>query len=78
MNLTRAQRKALKAVYDRGPLIARDTMLVSPARGLDYPHEPLTYREFRRHIRPYFGGDCILVPWQGMWLGIERDGYTHS
>lgn len=21
---------------------------------------------------------CIMVPWCGMWLGIEKDGYTHS
>ena len=29
------------------------------------------------------GGDCIMVPvtgetGMGMWLGIERDGHTHS
>jgi hypothetical protein len=22
--------------------------------------------------------DCVMVPWCGMWIGIERDGYTHS
>lgn len=21
---------------------------------------------------------CIMVPWCGMWLGVEPDGYTHS
>lgn len=35
-----------------------------------------TYRAFRRRIIP--GPDCILLPWCGMWLGIEKDGYTHS
>jgi hypothetical protein len=37
---------------------------------------PLTYREFRATVQP--GWDCIMVPWAGMWLGIESDGYTHS
>lgn len=36
----------------------------------------LTYRDFRRTVLP--GAGCILVPWCGMYLGIEPDGYTHS
>jgi hypothetical protein len=41
--------------------------------------QDLTYRQFRKTVQPYFGGDpCVLVPWCGMWLGIEHDGYTHS
>jgi len=36
----------------------------------------LTYLAFRRTVRQ--GYDCIMVPWSGMCLGIERDGYTHS
>jgi len=36
----------------------------------------LTYRQFRRTVEPSF--DCVIVPWCGMWLGIEADGYTHS
>lgn len=28
---------------------------------------------------PYIGGDgAILVPWCGVWLGIEPDGYAHT
>lgn len=78
ITLTKPQRKALKAVYDRGPLIRRETFFVTPATGLDYPHEPASYREFRRAVRPMFFDKCVLIPWQGMWLGIEPDGYTHS
>jgi hypothetical protein len=37
---------------------------------------PLTYREFRKTVTPGLG--YIMVPWAGMWLGIEPDGYTHS
>jgi len=21
---------------------------------------------------------CVMLPWCGMWLGIEPDGHTHS
>ena len=31
---------------------------------------------FRRKACP--GPDCIMIPFAGMWLGIEADGYTHS
>jgi len=66
MYITKAQRHALKRVYDR-------------------PHEyknqyagnkQQSYRKFRSTIQP--GCDCIMVHWCGMWLGIEKDGYTHS
>ena len=35
-----------------------------------------TYRQFRATVQP--GPGCVMVKWCGMWLGIERDGYTHS
>lgn len=38
----------------------------------------IQYRRFRKTVQPFFGGDCVMVPWAGMWLGIEKDGYTHS
>ena len=37
---------------------------------------PATYLQFRRTVQ--YGYDCIMLPWAGMWLGIETDGYTHS
>lgn len=36
----------------------------------------VSYRELRRKVVP--GHGYILVPFAGMWLGIEPDGYTHS
>ena len=39
-------------------------------------NQGLTYREFRRTVQQGF--DCLMVPWSGMWLGIETDGHTHS
>lgn len=38
--------------------------------------KPETYREFRETVR--LGFDCVMVPFAGMWLGIETDGHTHS
>jgi len=35
-----------------------------------------TYLQFRRTVQTSYG--CVMVPWCGMWLGIEPDGYTHS
>lgn len=35
-----------------------------------------SYLKFRRTVQQ--GWNCIMVPFAGMWLGIEHDGYTHS
>lgn len=56
MKLTKAQRQALKKVFDRT--------------------QGGSYLTFRRTVEPGWG--CIMVPFAGMWLGIEPDGYTHS
>jgi hypothetical protein len=35
------------------------------------------YLKFRRTaVQSHMG--CMMLPWKGMWLGIEPDGYTHS
>ena len=39
----------------------------------------IVYRELRKAVRPTFGCDgAIALPWAGMWLCIERDGYCHT
>lgn len=39
--------------------------------------EGQTWEEFTVKVVPEFGsGGCIMVPWCGMWLGIETDGHT--
>ncbi len=35
-----------------------------------------SYLALRRTVGQ--GYDCVMVPWCGMWLGIEADGHTHS
>jgi hypothetical protein len=38
-----------------------------------------SYRRFRKLVQPTIGCDgAVAVPWNGMWLCIETDGYTHS
>lgn len=69
--LNRAQRLALKRIFDRTPIYF-------PQLGSCAPPRQMTYREWRRNVQPAFGGDCVMVFWSGMWLGIEKDGYVHS
>jgi hypothetical protein len=47
-------------------------------RILDWDAATISYREFRRKVRPMVADTCVMVPWCGMWVGIEADGYTHS
>lgn len=61
---TKAQQRALKALYDRHqPRPVNDI--------------PISYLAFRRTAYQAFG-DCLMVYWCGMFIGIESDGYTHS
>ena len=67
--LTRPQREALKKVYHRAVI----AYSMGPMRHGTYF---MNYRAFRRTVQP--GPGCVMVPFAGMWLGIEPDGYTHS
>lgn len=37
-----------------------------------------SYLAFRRQAILDTMMDCVMVQWNGMWLGIEKDGYTHT
>lgn len=84
MLLTKQQRAALKAVFDRQPLYRHFIGIMGEVfehlplnTQMEYKGQrPATYRQFRRTVR--IGSGCIMVPWCGMWLGIEPDGHTHS
>jgi hypothetical protein len=73
--LTKPQRASLKRVYDRHIV---EGSLPKPAPGKATGFYCPTYREFRRTVQPYIGGDCVLVKVPGMWIGIERDGHSHT
>lgn len=62
MLLTKQQRAAMKRVWLRAASGDKD--------------KGISYRAFRRRAVCSFG--CVMVPFAGMWLGIEPDGYTHS
>jgi len=77
---TRAQRVALKRIYDRDTCYASASYgnMFSVTCNMQYAmgFQPLTYRQFRKRVQA--GYDCLMLHWCGMWLGIEPDGYTHS
>ncbi len=81
MLLTRQQREALKAVYDRQPIYRLDDNPATYGRNEgQWPDHTtahrVTYRELRRTVQ--HGPGCAMVPWLRMWLGVEPDGHTHS
>jgi len=78
---TREQRVALKRRYDYDPLYINTSNRVTSRDhdGMVHNYGPISYREFRKRAQPTFGCDnAIVIDWCGMWLCIERDGYTHS
>jgi hypothetical protein len=77
---TKAQRKALFRVFQRdfpSHVTPFYRMAFVGTQGTVKSQVPSTqYRRFRAKVHP--GPGCIMLPWRGMWLGIEPDGYTHS
>lgn len=61
--LTRAQREALLRLW------LRTVDQIPPITG---------YLTFRRRAEYSHLMGCVMVPFAGMWVGIEKDGYTHS
>jgi hypothetical protein len=80
--LTRAQRVALFKVFQRDfpsyvtPTRRRSALAVPGEALIRVPS--IQWRQFRARVQPAFGDTCVMLKWAGMWLGIERDGYTHS
>lgn len=76
---TRAQREALFKVFQRD-----FPGWVNPGRRWEGKVKIIKvptkqWRRFRKQVTLYSDGSgCVMVPWKGMWLGIETDGYTHS
>ncbi len=77
---TRAQREALFRIFQRDfpswvtPSKREARRTVGEHITVKVP--TIQYRRFRAKVSP--GPGCIMVPYAGMWLGIEPDGYTHS
>lgn len=63
MIITRKQRETLKRKWLQA----------------DMQNNGIPYRAFRKVVSATVGMDgAIVVPWCGMWLCIETDGYCHS
>ena len=70
--LSTEQLKALRSIYDRGPL---DMTAHTPSS----EYQPLMpWGTFRDSAELNLEQTVLMVYWCGMWLGIEKDGYTHS
>jgi hypothetical protein len=79
VKLTKAQRKALFKVFQRDFPTWQSPITRLTSRGDRVRMPSVQWRRFRSLIQPYFDkSGCVMVPWRGMWLGIETDGYTHS
>lgn len=50
-----------------------DAMEIVDAHQLD---QRISYRDFRKTVQR--GYDCLMVEISGMWIGIEKDGHTHT
>ena len=90
--ITKAQRLALKRVYDRhdinflvidcahnrakSPRLIGHIVSRETAYGL--VTRKLSYLQYRRLAFNSASQGCVMLQWCGMWLGIEPDGYTHS
>ncbi|QWY83490.1 hypothetical protein [Rhizobium phage RHph_X2_28B] len=76
VKITLAQTAALHRVFNRNPLYLHSS-------GMTHAHpetvnqEQLTFDDFIK-LTGIGSYDCVMVPWNGMWLGIETDGHTHS
>ena len=77
--LTKAQRKALFKIYRRD-FPSWETPFYRVGKYGDTERvSSYHYRRLRKQVQPYFDNSgCVMLPWKGMWLGIETDGYTHS
>jgi hypothetical protein len=68
--MTVHQSKALRKLWNR---------LSADGRGQwgAYSDPRGAYKAFRKSAFRAFG-NCVMVKWSGMLIGIEADGYTHS
>jgi hypothetical protein len=42
------------------------------------PDNSKSYKNFRQRVYYDSLNGCLILKWCDMWVGIERDGYTHT
>jgi hypothetical protein len=72
MTMNKRQQRALKALFDRGPIFHVEVVNHVKLKVVT------SYLGFRRSAHYSSLNGCWMVPWAGMWIGIEEDGHTHS
>ncbi len=72
-------------VVNPDPCIGRFEITADQLRALrlkyqQNPDDAASFAQFKGRARPAGTGSdrYVMLPWCGMWLGIEPDGYTHS
>lgn len=80
IKLTKQQRAALFKLFQRDfPNWKSPGKRVQHQDGTIVKVPTIQWRKFRATVQPLFDkSGCVMVPWRGMWIGIETDGYTHS
>lgn len=75
--LSRDQVVGIKKVFDRRPIYINGDKFSSDESREAYCKK-VSYLQFLRtaHYSHLMG--CVMLPWEGMILGIEADGHTHS
>jgi hypothetical protein len=78
--LTKAQREALFKLFKRDfPSWESPTTRRNTVTGQLEKVPSIQWRRFRNRVTPELAGyGAIMVPWANMWIGIEKDGYTHT
>ena len=62
-----------------GDLTVNEKQAASIFRTWKRGHNNMSWRDFAKSVQPTFGmNGAVTVSWEGMWLAIETDGYTHS
>lgn len=74
---TRAQREAVLKLFRRDFPNWSPTFRLDPRTNREIKVPTLQYRRFRKQFRWYFN-EYIGGNWHGMFVGIEKDGYTHT
>lgn len=76
--LTRAQRVALKKLWLER--VAPESKYIKVWKlHIWVPERGLSYRAFRKTVSGLIGGNgCVMVCIEGLWYGIETDGYRHT
>jgi hypothetical protein len=73
--------RSLAGVEEGGEIYGIPAMNISQMWGLwcKFNQDPDGSPDFTHFMgRATEGYDCLMIQWCGMWLGVERNGYTHS